>query len=126
MFPALQNLTPNTKLFTGHYYLINLNLKAERFEIMDSLRPEGNKSLMDDARAIIGSIKHLWELNYSESKFNIANYRTVHIETPMQKTTYDCGYYMLKFIELWDGRRTITFNTADMPNIRKQLTNKWL
>lgn len=38
MFPVLQDLTPDQKKFTGHYYLIVLNLKAERFEVMDSLR----------------------------------------------------------------------------------------
>lgn len=82
MFAVLQNLSPNSKSFTGHYYLIVLNLKAERFEIMDSLRTEGNKGLMEDAAAIIGSIKHLWTLNYSESKIKIQSYKIVHIPTP--------------------------------------------
>jgi hypothetical protein len=43
---------------TGHYYLIVLNLKAGRFEVMDSMRKEGDKLLMQDARNIIVSIKH--------------------------------------------------------------------
>lgn len=84
MFAVLQNLTPDLKEFNGHYYLIGLNLKAERFEVMDSLRNEGNRSLMEDARVIIGSIKHMWEKNYSESNIDISKYRTLHIPTPMQ------------------------------------------
>jgi hypothetical protein len=39
---------------------------------------------------------------------------------------YDCGYFMLKFIELWNGRKMIAaLNPMDMPIIRKQLTLKW-
>ena len=87
LFPVLQDLTPDIKDFNGHYYLIVLNLKAERFEVMDSLRCQGNKGLMDDARPIIGAIKHLWGLNYSQSNKNIEKWRTQHIDTPMQKTS---------------------------------------
>ena len=87
MFAVLQNLSPGSKVMTGHFYLITLNLKAERFELMDSMRKEGNRSLLADARKIIGSIKHLWEKNYSESKIDISKYKTVHIPTQMQDTT---------------------------------------
>ena len=87
MFIVLQDLTPQSKEMCGHYYLIVLNLKAGRFELMDSMRNEGDKGLMEDARKIIGSIKYLWQLNYSESKIDISTYRTVHIPTPKQDTT---------------------------------------
>jgi hypothetical protein len=87
LFPVLQDLTPDIDLFTGHYYLIVLNLKAERFEVMDSLRAKGNRSFQKDYRSIIGSIKYLWAENYSDSKINIECWATEHIVTPMQKTT---------------------------------------
>jgi hypothetical protein len=85
LFPVLQDLTPDIKKFIGHYYIIALNLKAERFELMDSLRSKGNRALMKDARGITGSIKYMWSQNYSESKINITNRPTEHISTPMQK-----------------------------------------
>jgi hypothetical protein len=53
-----------------------LNLKAERFELMDSLRSKANYVLMKDARGIIGFIKYMWQENYSESKINIRNWPT--------------------------------------------------
>jgi hypothetical protein len=87
MFGVLQDLTPDIKQFNGHYYLIVLNLKAERFEVMDSLRSKGNKGLVADCRAIIGSIKYMWAQNYVDSKINIEKWKTEHISTPMQKTT---------------------------------------
>ena len=87
MVSVLQNLSMSIKTFTGHYYLIVLNLKAERFEVMDSMRSEGNQSLMTDSAAIIGSIKYMWALKYHESRVDISKYRTIFINTPMQKTT---------------------------------------
>jgi hypothetical protein len=86
MFSVLQDLTPNLKVMTGHYYLIVLNLKSERFELMDSLRREGNRALLEDARTIIGSIKYMWAKNYDQSKIDTSKYKTVHISTPMQQT----------------------------------------
>lgn len=85
--PVLQDLTPDIDKFTGHYYVIVLNLKAERFEVMDSLRAKGNRGLIKDARNIIGSIKQLWSSNYSESSIDIQKWPTEHIETPKQKTS---------------------------------------
>jgi len=67
----------------GHYYLIVLNLKAGRFEVMDSMRRKGDKGLMAEARKVIGSIKHFWQTNYSDSKIDISRYKMVHIPTPM-------------------------------------------
>ncbi|XP_051220677.1 uncharacterized protein [Lolium perenne] len=126
LFSVLQNLTPDLKIMSGHYYLIVLNLKAGRFEVMDSMRKEGDKLLMQDARNIIGSIKHFWQANYSASKIDISKYMTVHIPTPMQKTTYDCGYFVLKFIESWDGRRLLPFSPYDMPALRKLYLKRWM
>jgi hypothetical protein len=80
-------LTPDLKEFKGHYYLIVLNLKAERFEVMDSLRTKKNRGLLQDSRAIIGSIKYLWASNYGESNINIEKWQIEYITTPMQKTS---------------------------------------
>ncbi|CAM0944316.1 unnamed protein product [Alopecurus aequalis] len=125
MFSVLQNLSMSIKTFTGHYYLIVLNLKAERFEVMDSMRSEGNQSLMTDSAAIIGSIKYMWALKYHESRVDISKYRTIFIDTPMQKTSCGCGYFMSKYIEFWDGRRMVQpFSQTDLPNIRKLFAKK--
>jgi hypothetical protein len=86
MFSVLQDLTPNAKEMTGHYYLLVLNLKAGRFEVIDLMRKEGNRGLMEDVRAIVGSIKYLWAKNYEQSKINKSKWKTVHITTPMQST----------------------------------------
>lgn len=83
-FPVLQNITPKGNNFTGHYYVINLNLKAERFEVMDSWRNDNDPDLIKDSANIIGSIKGIWANNYKESNVQIQKFKTVFIEVPKQ------------------------------------------
>jgi hypothetical protein len=88
MFPVLQNLSTidDPKYFCGHYYLIKLNLKAERFEIFDSLRNLGDKKLKKDSAIIIDYVKTLWARNYKQSNVSIQNYETIYIPSPKQLT----------------------------------------
>lgn len=43
MFPVLENNGNNGSETAGHYYLLVLNLRGERFEVMDSMRRLGDK-----------------------------------------------------------------------------------
>ena len=86
MFPVLQNISTVPKVFCGHYYLINLNLKAERFEIMDSMRKESDKMLKTDSSKIIASIKTLWAIHYRNSNIKIHDWECAFIPTPKQLT----------------------------------------
>ena len=72
-------------MFNGHYYLIVLNLKAERFEVMDSLRSVGTPGLPADCTTIIDNMKQMWALNYKQSKIDISTFTTQYIATPMQR-----------------------------------------
>jgi Ulp1 family protease len=39
---------------------------------------------------------------------------------------YDCGYFVLKFIESWDGKRMLPIKASDMPAYRKLFLKKWM
>jgi hypothetical protein len=39
---------------------------------------------------------------------------------------YDCGYFVLKFIEEWNGRKMLAFRGSDMPALRKLNLKKWV
>ncbi|KAF0903645.1 hypothetical protein E2562_028348 [Oryza meyeriana var. granulata] len=45
----------------GHWFTVCLNLKAERFEVLDSLRDEGDESLVSACNFVVASIKIMWE-----------------------------------------------------------------
>jgi hypothetical protein len=40
--------------------------------------------------------------------------------------SYDCGYFVLKFIASWDGRKLLPFSPYDMPALRKLFLKKWM
>ena len=39
---------------------------------------------------------------------------------------FDCGFFMLKFLELWDGRVSPAITHDQIPELRKVLTAMWL
>jgi hypothetical protein len=79
-------LGPGLTGLRGTQIVGSISYTLVRFEVMDSMRKEGNWGLMADVRAIMGSIKYFWAHNYSEYKFDLSKYRTVYITTSMQET----------------------------------------
>uniref|UniRef100_A0A0E0KNE3 Ubiquitin-like protease family profile domain-containing protein n=1 Tax=Oryza punctata TaxID=4537 RepID=A0A0E0KNE3_ORYPU len=125
-FPILQELgNGNDK--AGHYFVVCLNLKAERFEVYDSLRGEDDKELISATNLVVASIKTIWDRVYMRSsKKTIQNYPLIFIDGPKQDNIRDCGFYMLRFVELWDGKQLPAFEPSDIPNIKKLLAHKML
>ena len=75
---------------TNHWYCLSLNLDAERFEALDSLRGEGNVGLVGHANGLIQRIKTLWSTYYQDSKVQIENYELKIIAAPQQFGKYVC------------------------------------
>ena len=45
----------------------------------------------------------------------------------LTRIRYDCGFFTLKNLEEWDGRRCpLVYTQDDMANIRKLYNDKWL
>jgi hypothetical protein len=63
-FPTLQCFPGLANDQSGHYWLVNLNLKAERFEIYDSLAKNVEALMMDSCHFLIGAIKAIWASEY--------------------------------------------------------------
>ena len=72
MFPTLEILDHTCPKESGHYWLLVLNLRDERFEILDSLRTMKDKKLVATATKIIEGISANWERHYSPSSTSIA------------------------------------------------------
>uniref|UniRef100_I1Q175 Ubiquitin-like protease family profile domain-containing protein n=1 Tax=Oryza glaberrima TaxID=4538 RepID=I1Q175_ORYGL len=116
-FPILQKLgNGNDK--AGHYFMVCLNLKAERFEVYDSLRGEDDEELISASHLVVASIKTMWDRFYMSQTYPCFGFAN--------KNSRDCGFYMLKFVELWDGKQLPAFEPSDIPNIKKLLTHKML
>ncbi|TVT99417.1 hypothetical protein EJB05_55238, partial [Eragrostis curvula] len=127
MFPVLQKWqVEGLDEKVSHYFLLCLNLREERFEVLDSMRTLADENLKRCCNVLVLAIKELWTQYYPNSKKKIDNYGLIDVQVPKQSTPYDCGFHMLMNTEHWDGRSVPNFSEEDMPNIRKLLTYKWL
>ena len=84
MFPVLEAMRNNGSDTTGHYYLLVLNLRGKRFEVMDSMRSLVDERLRKSCNTIMEGIKTLWRKHYPNSKKDIENYEAVDIGVPKQ------------------------------------------
>ncbi|CAL5095005.1 unnamed protein product [Urochloa decumbens] len=79
-FPVLEAI-PNKP---SHWFLIVLNLKASRFEVMDSIRGENDKVLLQNSEKIITTIKSLWKKYHAKSSIDISDFKLLYIDAPKQ------------------------------------------
>jgi hypothetical protein len=71
MFPVLQMIGDGAEQ-VGHYFLLVLNLRNKRFEVLDSMRSLEDETLSDCCNTLIGAKKP------------ISNYELVDIGVPIQ------------------------------------------
>ena len=82
LFPALQKLGRGPD--DGHWYVLSLNLRAKRFEVLDSLREQDSPSLLEHATRYMNAIKKAWLINYKDSHKQIQDYELVYIDVLKQ------------------------------------------
>ena len=70
---------------SGHYFLVNLNVKARRFEILDSITTRNGESIMmHSCHLLIASIKKMWKKGYKASSIDISEFPIEVIPSPQQ------------------------------------------
>ena len=69
----------------GHWYVLSLNLKAKRFEVLDSLREEDSPSLIEHTTRYMNAIKKAWLISYKDSHKQIQDYELVYIDVFKQE-----------------------------------------
>ncbi|CAL5090530.1 unnamed protein product [Urochloa decumbens] len=84
MFPVLQMIQNKQLGMVGHYFLLVLNIRNNRFEVLDSMRSLKDENLLQCCNIIIAGIKDLWRMHYPDSKVDIQNYSLADIGVPLQ------------------------------------------
>ena len=74
--------------------MLSENLPAKRFEILDSLRGDANVEMIDHAEKLVGAIKRMYLVNYSDSRRQIQNFELMYI--PVPKQTNGLVFFQLK------------------------------
>ncbi|XBH57098.1 hypothetical protein VPH35_078770 [Triticum aestivum] len=110
----------------GHHYAICLDLKNQRFEVLDSMRSEADADLTTHAEYFINNLKETWNRHYENSKVQIRNFPIEYVATTKQGNRHDCGFHTLEYLAKWEGRRVPVVTAAMVVELRKIYTWNWL
>jgi hypothetical protein len=88
MFHVLQVSKVKNLSDVGHYFLLVLNIRNARFEVLDSMRTLEDTNLRTCYDKLMESIKKLWSEHYPDSKVQIQNYEAISITVPQQNNKY--------------------------------------
>ncbi|XBI31488.1 hypothetical protein VPH35_055049 [Triticum aestivum] len=127
MFPMFQELAPHDQQDKcGHHYAICLDLKNQRFEVLDSIRSEADSDLTTHAEFFINNLKETWNRHYEHSKVQIRHFPIEYVATVKQGNTTDCGFHALEYFAKWEGRVVPAISAATVIELRKIHTWSWL
>uniref|UniRef100_A0ACD5TJR6 Uncharacterized protein n=2 Tax=Avena sativa TaxID=4498 RepID=A0ACD5TJR6_AVESA len=123
-FPTLEKFPQLSKDLSAHYWLVVINIKAKRFEVIDSLARRGCALLMESCHLLIANIKVMWGKEYANSKVDIVDWPIEIIDNPKQTNGYDCGFFTLQNLEEKHGRTTTSLTQKDLTKIRILFTDR--
>ncbi|KAF7071866.1 hypothetical protein CFC21_077101 [Triticum aestivum] len=99
MFPMFQELAPdNLGDKCGHHYAIFLDMKNQRFEVLDSMRSKADEDLTTHAKFFINNLKETWIRHYENSKVQISHFPIKYVATTKQGNRHDCGFHTLEYL----------------------------
>ncbi|XP_062219445.1 uncharacterized protein LOC133919165 isoform X2 [Phragmites australis] len=109
-----------------HWFLFVVDLKFNWFLFLDSLYSKDDDYQIFVRRKLIISFKHVWnKFVQTPVPVHLDTFRIGYPTVPKQNNTFDCGVFVMKFMELWRPKALLRseFSQDDIPNIRIQLVN---
>ncbi|KAM0829366.1 hypothetical protein ACQ4PT_066917 [Festuca glaucescens] len=108
----------------GHYFVMAVNLRRKRFELLDSLGGEGAEQHFVNTAEVF---KEIWKEAYKQSEGRLSHenlddftYEKPKV-IPLQGATLNCGVYMIMFLMFWTGKSLFHIRQDDILYIRKRL-----
>ncbi|XBI29842.1 hypothetical protein VPH35_053735 [Triticum aestivum] len=124
MFQELAPDNPYDKC--GHHYMICLDLKNQRFEVLGSMCSGADEDLTTHAELFINNLKETWNRHYENSKVQIIRLPIEYVATTKQGNRHDCGFHTLEYLAKWEGRRVPIVTAAMVVELHKIYTWNWL
>ena len=82
MLPVLECANVTDKDGGRHYWVFSVNLRDERFKVLDSSKTLDNIELMNNASTNAGAVRQLWRKHYP--KFIIEHFPISEIDVSKQ------------------------------------------
>jgi hypothetical protein len=86
LIPVCEPLNKKTKNepLVNHYWLLTVNMRDKRYQVLDSWRTFNDKALRETYKKIRTTLSILWEENYNKSKIKIDDFILQEIAVPKQ------------------------------------------
>jgi hypothetical protein len=86
LLPVIEDLAPTEPDPVNHYWLLVMNIRDRRFEVLDSLRSLKDKNLSASVDKILAAINVLWDMYYANSKVKLEKFKLQDFRPPKQLT----------------------------------------
>ncbi|KAK8525310.1 hypothetical protein V6N13_123173 [Hibiscus sabdariffa] len=97
-----------------HWCLAVINKKDQKFQYLDSLKGKDPNVLRALAKYFVEELK-----DKSGKNIDISSWEQEYIEVlPAQENGFDCGMFMLKYIDFYSRGLSLCFDQEDMPYFR--------
>ncbi|KAG4160860.1 hypothetical protein ERO13_D01G023484v2 [Gossypium hirsutum] len=105
-----------------HWCLAVINKKDRKFQYLDSLRGRDGKVLNALANYFVEEVR-----DKSRQDIDISSWEREHVEDlPAQKNGFDCGMFMLKYIDFYSRGLSLSFGQEHMRYFRSRTAKEIL
>ncbi|CAD6231390.1 unnamed protein product [Miscanthus lutarioriparius] len=105
-----------------HWCLAVINIRDKKFQYLDSLGGMDKKVLSNLARYIVDEVK-----DKSGQQMDVLSWKQEGVENlPLQMNGWDCGMFMLKYIDFYSRDMDLTFGQKQMHYFRRRIAKEIL
>ncbi|KAF6999452.1 hypothetical protein CFC21_015480 [Triticum aestivum] len=104
-----------------HWCLAIIDMKEETFHYLDSLGGKDSGVLRILARYIMDELK-----DKNNIEIDTSSWREVSVHIPLQHNGWDCGMFMLKFIDFYSRGLILSFSQEHMEYFRRRTAKEIL
>ncbi|XP_042516949.1 ubiquitin-like-specific protease ESD4 isoform X2 [Macadamia integrifolia] len=106
----------------AHWVLAVINKKDEKFQYLDSYKGMDPQALEALARYFVDEVK-----DKSGMDINVSSWKHEYVdELPEQQNGWDCGMFMIKYIDFYSRGLRLCFNEEHMPYFRRRTAKEIL
>ncbi|KAM0886035.1 hypothetical protein ACQ4PT_029969 [Festuca glaucescens] len=105
-----------------HWCLAVINIKDKKFQYLDSLGSMDMKALKLLARYLVDEVK-----DKSGNEIDVLSWKQEGVQNlPLQENGWDCGMFMLKYIDFYSRDMDLIFGQKHMPYFRRRTAKEIL
>lgn len=105
-----------------HWCLAVINIRDKKFQYLDSLGSMDMKALKILARYLVDEVK-----DKSGKQIDVVSWKQEGVQNlPLQENGWDCGMFMLKYIDFYSRDMGLSFGQKHMPYFRRRTAKEIL